>query len=63
LADRFAVYNSTREPGYSGIGTTLSANPMQFAAMRACLSKVMTGKNYAHMEKLAARLEKLALPK
>ena len=58
LADRFAVYNSTREPGYSGIGTTLSANPMQFAAMRACLSQVMTKKNYAHMEKLAARLEK-----
>jgi glutamate-1-semialdehyde 2,1-aminomutase len=57
VADRFAVCNSTREPGYSGIGTTLSANPMQFAAMRACLAKVMTKKNYAHMEKLAARLE------
>ncbi len=57
VADRFAVFNSTREPGYSGIGTTLSANPLQFAAMRACLSKVMTKKNYARMEKLAARLE------
>jgi glutamate-1-semialdehyde 2,1-aminomutase len=58
VADKFAVYDSTREPGYSGIGTTLSANPMQFAAMRACLAKVMTSKNYAHMERLAARLEK-----
>ncbi len=58
VADRFAVYNSTREPGYSGIGTTLSANPLQFAAMRACLSQVMTKKNYVHMEKLATRLEK-----
>lgn len=58
VADQFAVYNSTREPGYSGIGTTLSANPMQFAAMRACLAQVMTDKNYAHMEKLADRLEK-----
>ena len=58
VADRFAVYNSTREPGYSGIGTTLSANPLQFAAMRACLAEVMTAKNYAHMEKLAARLQR-----
>ncbi len=57
LADRYAVYNAAREAGYSGIGTTLSANPMQFAAMRACLSKVMTKDNYDHMEKLAARLE------
>lgn len=56
-AERYAAYNTTRTPGYSGIGTTLSANPMQFAAMRACLSKVMTQKNYDHMEKLAARLE------
>lgn len=57
VADRYAVYNAAREAGYSGIGTTLSANPMQFAAMRACLSKVMTKDNYDHMEKLAARLE------
>lgn len=57
IADRYAIYNAAREPGYSGIGTTLSANPMQFAAMRACLSKVMTAENYEHMEKLAARLE------
>ncbi len=57
VADRYAVYNASREPGYSGIGTTLSANPLQFAAMRACLSKVMTAKNYKHMEKLAAHLE------
>jgi glutamate-1-semialdehyde 2,1-aminomutase len=57
IADRYAIYNAAREPGYSGIGTTLSANPMQFAAMRACLSKVMTSDNYDHMEKLASRLE------
>jgi glutamate-1-semialdehyde 2,1-aminomutase len=57
IADRYAIYNAARGPGYSGIGTTLSANPMQFAAMRACLSKVMTSDNYDHMEKLAARLE------
>ena len=47
-----------RQPGYSGMGTTLSANPLQFAAMRATLEEVMTRENYAHMERLAARLEK-----
>ena len=47
-----------KRPGYSGMGTTLSANPLQFAAMRATLEEVMTAENYAHMERLAARLEK-----
>jgi glutamate-1-semialdehyde 2,1-aminomutase len=57
VAARYEAYNHKKEPGYSGIGTTLSANPLQFAAMRATLEEVMTEKNYAHMEKLAARLE------
>ena len=56
LATRFLEREKTREPGYSGIGTTLSANPMQFAAMRACLEQVMTAENYAHMDRLAERL-------
>src|SRR4029453_11335126 len=43
------------------MGTTLSANPLQFAAMRATLEEVMTAENYDHMERLAARLEE-ALP-
>jgi glutamate-1-semialdehyde 2,1-aminomutase len=38
------------------MGTTLSANPMQFACLKATLGEVMTAKNYAHMEKLAERL-------
>ena len=42
--------------GFSGIGTTLSANPLQFAAMKANLAEVMTGENYAHMEAGATRL-------
>jgi glutamate-1-semialdehyde 2,1-aminomutase len=58
VAARFLETEKTREPGYSGLGTTLSANPMQFAAMRACLSEVMTKGNYAHMEKLADVLER-----
>jgi glutamate-1-semialdehyde 2,1-aminomutase len=57
VAARFAAYNDTRAPGHSGMGTTLSANPMQFACLRATLSEVMTAENYAHMEKGAARLE------
>ena len=58
VAARFAAYNETRAPGHSGMGTTLSANPMQFACLRATLDQVMTAENYAHMEKGAARLEK-----
>ena len=40
------------------MGTTLSANPLQFAAMRATLEEVMTHDAYRHMDKLATRLEK-----
>lgn len=56
VADRFAAYNETREAGHSGMGTTLSANPMQFACLTATLSEVMTKDNYAHMEAGAERL-------
>lgn len=55
-ARRYGAANAARAPGHSGMGTTLSANPMQFACLRATLSQVMTAKNYAHMEKLAERL-------
>jgi glutamate-1-semialdehyde 2,1-aminomutase len=58
IAAHFLETEKTRAPGYSGMGTTLSANPLQFAAMRACLSEVMTKGNYAHMEKLADLLER-----
>lgn len=57
LARRYRAYLRTKETGYSGMGTTLSANPLQFAAMRATLEDVMTEANYAHMERLARRLE------
>ena len=57
VADRWAAYEAGKEPGYSGMGTTLSANPLQFAAMRAALEEVMTEDAYEHMEKLAGRLE------
>ncbi len=57
VAARYALANAARAAGHSGMGTTLSANPMQFACLQATLAEVMTAKNYAHMEKLAARLE------
>ncbi len=57
VAARYDAHTRAKEPGYSGIGTTLSANPLQFAAMRATLSEVMTQENYAHMETLAAALQ------
>lgn len=56
VARTFARLEKIRPAGFSGIGTTLSANPLQFAAMRATLESVMTAQNYAHMEALAARL-------
>ena len=55
-AKRYEEANAQREPGRSGMGTTLSANPMQFACLVANLAEVMTPENYAHMEKLAERL-------
>ena len=48
-------------PGYSGMGTTLSANALVLAAVRACLTEVATAGAYDHMialaERLAAELE------
>ncbi len=55
-AARYSKVNANRASGHSGMGTTLSANPMQFACLRATLAHVMTAKAYAHMDKLADRL-------
>jgi glutamate-1-semialdehyde 2,1-aminomutase len=56
VADEFTRVRARTEPGHSGIGTTLSANALQLAAMRATLEHVMTDAAYAHMENLAQRL-------
>lgn len=56
VATRFAAYDATRPPGHSGMGTTLSANPLQFACLVATLSQVMTPDAYAHMEQGAEQL-------
>lgn len=56
VAKRYLAYMKKKPGGHSGMGTTLSANPVQFACLAATLSEVMTAKNYARMEKGAERL-------
>jgi glutamate-1-semialdehyde 2,1-aminomutase len=58
VARRYVDVNAARASGHSGMGTTLSANPVQFACLRATLTEVMTPENYDRMERLAARLAK-----
>lgn len=62
--------DARRPAGYSGIGTTLSGNRLQLAAMRACLEAVMTPAAYAVMlaraaalaDGLAAAIDRRGLP-
>jgi glutamate-1-semialdehyde 2,1-aminomutase len=56
VARRLDRVRSQTPPGHSGMGTTLSANALSLAAMRATLEHVMTPEAYAHMESLAERL-------
>ena len=56
LARRAVQAKRDAVPGHSGIGTTLTANLLALAAMRATLSQVMTDEAYAHMVTLAERL-------
>jgi glutamate-1-semialdehyde 2,1-aminomutase len=56
VAARLDAVRAATPPGHSGLGTTLSANALALAAMRATLEQVMTPDAYAHMERLAASL-------
>ena len=56
FAARAQAAKAAAPPGHSGIGTTLTANLLASAAMRACLEHVMTDAAYAHMTRLAQRL-------
>jgi glutamate-1-semialdehyde 2,1-aminomutase len=56
MAKRMQQAEADAGPGYSGIGTTLSANALQLHCMRANLSEVMTPANYTHMLDLSERL-------
>ncbi len=56
VAAQFLAYDARRPAGHSGMGTTLSGNPLQFAALEATLGDVMTAGNYARMDTGANRL-------
>ena len=56
VARRLDAVRAQTPPGHSGMGTTLSANALSLAAMRATLEQVMTPAAYAHMDALAERL-------
>jgi glutamate-1-semialdehyde 2,1-aminomutase len=56
VAQRLDAVRAATTPGHSGMGTTLSANALQLAAMRATLEHVMTPAAYAHMDRLAGML-------
>jgi len=56
VARRAEQAKRSAAPGHSGIGTTLTANLLASAAMRATLEHVMTEAAYAHMFELAGRL-------
>jgi glutamate-1-semialdehyde 2,1-aminomutase len=56
VARRLDAVRAQTPPGHSGMGTTLSANALSLAAMRATLERVMTPEAYRHMERLAGVL-------
>jgi glutamate-1-semialdehyde 2,1-aminomutase len=56
VAERFAAALAAKEPGHSGMGTTLAGNALSLAALRANLEQVLTVENYARMEDMAERL-------
>ncbi|WP_181700425.1 transaminase [Chthonobacter albigriseus] len=53
---RMRAVDAERPAGYSGIGTTLSGNMLQLAAMRATLEAVMTEAAYVHMLALSTEV-------
>jgi glutamate-1-semialdehyde 2,1-aminomutase len=56
VAQRLDAVRASTPPGHSGMGTTLSANALALAAMRATLEHVMTEDAYRSMERLAGTL-------
>lgn len=54
---RIARLLAAKEPGYSGIGTTLSGSALQLHCMRAVLEHILTEATYAPALVLAERLE------
>ncbi len=56
LAERAEAAKRAAPPGHSGIGTTLTANSLAMAAMRATLTHLMTPAVFAPMHALAEQL-------
>lgn len=56
LAAQAEAAKRSAPPGHSGIGTTLTANLLAMAAMRATLSELMTPAVYVRLHALSARL-------
>jgi glutamate-1-semialdehyde 2,1-aminomutase len=56
LAERAMQAKREAPPGHSGIGTTLTANMLAMAAMRATLSEVATESAYSHMLTLTGEI-------
>ncbi|MGI9246336.1 MAG: aspartate aminotransferase family protein [Steroidobacteraceae bacterium] len=56
VAQRLDAVRAGTPPGHSGMGTTLAANALALAALRATLEHVMTPAAYGHMERLAGKL-------
>jgi len=56
VAQRLTDVRAGMPAGHSGMGTTLSANALAVAAMRATLEHVMTPEAYAQMDALAGTL-------
>lgn len=56
VAQRMCEHDDQRGTGHSGLGTTLSANPLSLAALLTCVREVMTPAAYEHMEQLAGDL-------
>jgi glutamate-1-semialdehyde 2,1-aminomutase len=56
LAEQVVAAKRNAPPGHSGIGTTLTANLLAMAAMRATLSELMTPAAFARMHALADAL-------
>lgn len=57
VAARMEAAKAAAPDGHSGIGTTLSANVLQLAALHAQLAEVATPAAHARMDALAARLQ------
>jgi glutamate-1-semialdehyde 2,1-aminomutase len=56
LAERVVAAKRNAPPGHSGIGTTLTANLLAMAAMRATLTDLMTPATFVPMHTLAGTL-------